>query len=82
MSESINVNLPVGPNICLLGLKPDNVVGRTAVQRWTLGCLATKRLILLNWKERKPACFTKESWLRDYKELLSMERAASLLGYS
>ena len=82
MSESLNVNLPVGPNICLLGLKPDNVVGRTAVQRWTLGCLATKRLILLNWKERKPACFTKESWLRDYKELLSMERAASLLGYS
>ncbi|KAI9536314.1 Zinc finger SWIM domain-containing protein 8, partial [Dissostichus eleginoides] len=31
-------------------------------------------------KERKPACFTRDSWLREYLDLLNMERAASLLG--
>ncbi|KAF3835908.1 hypothetical protein F7725_028466 [Dissostichus mawsoni] len=30
--------------------------------------------------ERKPACFTRDSWLREYLDLLNMERAASLLG--
>ena len=79
LSESLDVNIPVGPNICLLGLKPENVVGRAAVQSWTLGCLATKRLILLNWKERKTDCFSKETWLRGYKDLMCMERAASML---
>uniref|UniRef100_A0A8C5BQX9 Uncharacterized protein n=1 Tax=Gadus morhua TaxID=8049 RepID=A0A8C5BQX9_GADMO len=30
LSESLDVNIPVGPTICLLGLKPENVVGRAA----------------------------------------------------
>jgi len=63
MSESLNVNFPTCPIACLLGLKPDGNVVRTADRLWTLGCLATKRLGLLNWKD-----------------LLHMERAASLLG--
>ena len=55
--------------------KPDDNVVRTANRLWTLGCLATKGIVLLNWKERKPACFTRDSWL----DLLNMEHA-SLLG--
>ncbi|KAF3858942.1 hypothetical protein F7725_012143 [Dissostichus mawsoni] len=80
MSESLKVNFPTCPIACLLGHKPDGNVARTADRLWTLGCLATKRLVLLNWKERKPACFTRDSWLREYLDLLNMERAASLLG--
>ncbi|KAF3836212.1 hypothetical protein F7725_028770 [Dissostichus mawsoni] len=80
MSESLKVNFPTCPIACLLGLKPDGNFARTADRLWTLGCLATKRLVLLNWKERKPACFTRDSWLREYLDLLNMERAASLLG--
>ncbi|KAF3834269.1 hypothetical protein F7725_025473 [Dissostichus mawsoni] len=34
----------------------------------------------LHLEERKPACFTRDSWLREYLDLLNMERAASLLG--
>ncbi|KAI9523184.1 hypothetical protein NQZ68_030533 [Dissostichus eleginoides] len=64
----------------LEGLKPDGNVARAADRLWTLGRLATRRLVLLNWKERKPACFTRDSWLREYLDLLNMERAASLLG--
>lgn len=36
-------------------------------------------LILMNWKERKPPCFSVDRWLEDYLDLLNMERAACLL---
>ena len=80
MSEYLNVSLSKCPRACILGLKPDNITSGSAHRLWTLACLATKRLILLNWKERKPACFSKEFWQRDFQNLLDMERATSLLG--
>ncbi|KAF3848865.1 hypothetical protein F7725_015362 [Dissostichus mawsoni] len=55
--------------------QPAGNVARSADRLWTLGCLATKRLVLLNWKERKPACFTRDSWLREYLDLLNMSAA-------
>ncbi len=44
------------------------------------GCLSVMRLKLLNWEERNPACFSKESRHEENPDLLNMERGASFLG--
>lgn len=33
----------------------------------------------MNWKQRKPNCFSMENWRKDFMEFLSMEQAASTL---
>lgn len=30
----------------------------------------------MNWKQRKPNCFSTENWCKDFMDLLSMEQAA------
>lgn len=79
LTELLDVDLPLSPIVCILGNKPDNVTCPMSIHLWALACLSVKRLILLNWKERKPACFLRETWLGDYLDLLNMERAACLL---
>ena len=61
----------------LSGLKLENI-GAIAYWMWNLGCLSIKRLIL-NCKEQKPACFSRDSWLGEYMDLLNMESASNLL---
>ncbi len=33
----------------------------------------------MNWREQKPNCFCLNHWPKDFIELISMERAASVL---
>ncbi len=78
MSEILNVNFPVCPVTCLLGLRLDNVC--PAIYRlWHLCGLSVKRLILMNWKEWKKVCFSRDSWLGEFLDLLNIESAAKVL---
>ena len=79
MSSSFKVKFPICPITCLLGKRPGNTPGVTVDWLWTLGCLTIKRLVVMNWKVRKPGCFLRESWLGQFLDLLNMERAACLL---
>ncbi len=45
----------------------------------TLAFLSGKRIILMNWKQHKPNCFSMENWNKDFTDLLSMEQAALFL---
>lgn len=56
--------------------KTDNIVGATVDGLKILGCLSTKRLIILNWKEHKQACFSRDAWLEEYLDLLNLEQLA------
>ena len=47
-----------------------------------LGFLVAKRMILINWKTRKKNCFSKETWLLEFFDLLGMERMADLMNNS
>ena len=78
MSSSFKVKFPICPITCLLGKRPGNSPGVTVDRLWTLGCLTIKRLVLMNWKVRKPGCFTRDSWRGEFLDLLNMERAACL----
>lgn len=79
MSEILNIAIPLCPRICLLGGKLESVRDGKMQKIIALAYLAVKRIILLNWKVRKPICFNKETWLLDFLELLSMERAVASL---
>lgn len=79
MSVFLGVTLLVCPLACVLGQAPQGNHGSIINRLWSLGCLTTKRIILRNWKERKKDCFQKDSWVREYLDLLNMERAACLL---
>ena len=80
LSSILDVNLtPPCPRVCLLGAKVDGIQA-TLIQRLVaLACLSAKRTIMLNWKILKPNCFSIVNWLRDFMDLLAMERAASIL---
>lgn len=61
--EVKSLNVRVFRNVaCWLDQSPDNDVGVTVDWLWTLCCLSTKRLILLSWKKREPASFSKDAW--------------------
>ena len=40
---------------------------------------SVKQIIMMNWKVQKPNCFNTDNWLKDFVDLLSMERATSFL---
>ena len=40
---------------------------------------SVKQIIMMNWKVQKPNCFNTDNWLKDFMDLLSMERATSFL---
>ncbi len=79
MSKFFNVNFLICRISCLLGLKSDIDAGATVQRLWTVDCLSMKRLIPLNWRERQPACLSRDSWLKEHQDLLNMEMAACLL---
>lgn len=41
--------------------------------------LSAEQIILINWKKRKPYCFSMKDWHKDFMEFLSMEQAASTI---
>lgn len=45
-----------------------------------LACLSTKHMILMKWKVKKPSCFSRDRWLEEFLDLLSMEKATPILG--
>ena len=51
----------------------------TAQRLLKLAFLSVKRIILMNWKVRKPGCFCLHQWLKDFVDLIMMERAAGFL---
>uniref|UniRef100_A0A667ZNP8 Reverse transcriptase domain-containing protein n=1 Tax=Myripristis murdjan TaxID=586833 RepID=A0A667ZNP8_9TELE len=75
----INDDVLMCPEVCLLGAKMDGVKSEEIQQLLTLAYLSVKRIILMNWKVRKPNCFCLNNWLKDFIELIMMERAASAL---
>merc|ERR1712131_19897 len=74
------INFQLSPAMCLLGCQIEGVELSKELQ-YLLGLafLSVKRLILLNWKVRKPNCFDMNIWMRDFLDLASMEQAATTL---
>ena len=79
LSSFLNVRIPLCPLTCLLGSRVENIESTVTQRIIALAFLSAKRIILINWKIRKPNCFSIENWLTDFLDLLSMERAASAL---
>ncbi len=67
------------PVVCLLGIRVGNIHARITQRIIALAFLSVKRTILMNWKIRKPDCCNKNTWLKDFLDLLSMEKATSIL---
>uniref|UniRef100_A0A8C9Z481 Uncharacterized protein n=1 Tax=Sander lucioperca TaxID=283035 RepID=A0A8C9Z481_SANLU len=81
LSKVLNINVPLDPATCLLGIEPQGINCKSAQNIVTLACLATKSLILMNWKVSKANCFDMYNWLDEFLNLRSMEETASLLVY-
>ncbi len=75
----LNVYIPQCPAVCLLGSKVENIHARITQRIIALAFLSVKRTILMKWKIRKPDCYNKNTWLKDSLDLLSMEKATSIL---
>ena len=79
LSGILKVDLQLSPKTCLLGARVENIQSNKHQRVVALACLSTKRMILMNWKVRKPSCFSRDRWLEEFLFLLSMERATSIL---
>lgn len=79
LTTILNVDIRITPKTGLLGARVEGVQNNKLQKVTSLACLAVKRLILLNWKVRKPSCFLRERWIEDFMHLLSMERATFIL---
>lgn len=62
-----------------MGQRSDSKAGVSVEQLWTLYCFSAKRQILLNLMDCKPACLNRDLGLKDYMDLMDMEREACLL---
>lgn len=70
----LDIAIPQQIDICVLANTIDNL--SKPIQRLvTLGFMSVKRIILKNWKIRKPECFYIQNWVKDFINLLSMESA-------
>ena len=78
LTDMMDVQIPLCPTFCLLGIKHENVKSNVVHKLVHLGFLSAKRIILMNWRTQKPSCFAIQAWLKDYLDLLSMERATNL----
>ena len=74
-----DIRLHLCPSACLLGSKIDEVCSKEVQDLIGLAFLSVKRIILMNWKVRKPNCFDVDRWLEDFLDLVSMEQAALFL---
>ena len=80
LSGILEVDLQLSPKTCLLRARVKNIQSNKPQSVVALSCLSTKLMILMNWKMRKPSCFSRNRWLEEFLFLLSMERATSILG--
>lgn len=78
ISVIIKVNLVPCPLMCLLGLR--NIQIKTRSERKIIGLafLIVKRMILCNWKIRKPNCFSIETWFSEFLHILGMEQVKQI----
>lgn len=67
------------PIACVLGVEMSSVQSRMMRHVLLLAFVAAKRIILMNWKERKQNCFHIENWRRDFMDILAMEQGALAL---
>ena len=74
-----DVKFQLCPTVGLLGSKIEGVTSKAFQHLIALAFLSVKRTILINWKVRKPNCFSIDSWLKDYLDLIAMEDAALAL---
>lgn len=79
LSVILKEDIPICPQVCLLGGEVDGVKSAETQHLLTLAFLSVKRIILMNWKVRKLNCFCLHNWLKDFVELIMMKRAASTL---
>ncbi|KAF3852923.1 hypothetical protein F7725_006278, partial [Dissostichus mawsoni] len=75
LAEILNIEILLTPATCLLGSPLNGITSTFASKLIALACLSTKRLVLMNWKVRKPNCFNLNRWLEDFLNILSMEEA-------
>ncbi|KAL7397330.1 hypothetical protein ABVT39_020256 [Epinephelus coioides] len=75
----VYVKIPLCPSVCLLGTRIESIQSKLTHHIIALAFMSVKRIILMNWKSHKPNCFNIDNWLKDFLNLLSMERAASTL---
>ena len=67
------------PAVGLLGKQIEGATTKKLKYLLDLAFLSAKRLILTNWKVKKPICFYIDNLQTDFLELVSMEQAASVL---
>lgn len=82
LCQIFNMNLQLCPTIAILGKNVEGVKSKTTQKLIALAFLTVKRMLLINWKVRKPNCFLLDKWVGEYLELVSMEQAASALDLS
>ena len=78
LSEIFLVRIPKCPVLCILGGTLDGV-GVRVMRDVTLGCMAARRRIVMNWKIRAPSCFSLSGWLEEFIDLIGLESSAASL---
>ena len=76
------MEISVDPVACLLGKRVAGLHNVGTQKIISLAYASTSRIILRNWKVRKPNCFSLDNWLSEFLEVVSMEGATSLLSYT
>ena len=79
LCKLFKINFPLEPAVGLLGKQIEGATTKKIQYLLDLAFLSAKRLILMNWKVKKPNCFDIVNWQKDFLELVSMEQAASVL---
>lgn len=78
----LSVDISICPEVCLLGLKLDEVESKVLQHLLSLTFLSVKRIILMNWKIRKPNCFCRslaKGFYRSDNDGASSHSAAGIL---
>lgn len=81
LSHMFDVQITPCPLDCLLGKRTQDFKSKSLNNVISLGFLAAKRIIMMNWKKRNHNCFDVQNWIKDFLDLVSMEQAAQLLNH-
>lgn len=79
LSHMFDVQISPCPLDCLLGIRTQDFKSKDVDNIISLGFLAAKCIIMLNWKKREYESFDVQNWNKDFLELIAMEQAALLL---
>lgn len=73
----LKVIMPLRPAVCLFGIRVNNIQLMLRQQFTALAFWSVKCIIVMNWKIRDPNCFSSDIWLKEFMDLLSMERGSA-----